>query len=81
MKEEIIYKQMMPLPDDVTALLETENGEYKDLENDGWISLCLVLYEVHRGNELLYSGIGIYAVDSSGYGELEEDYRLVRKKK
>ncbi|NLB81970.1 MAG: hypothetical protein GX800_10280 [Clostridiaceae bacterium] len=85
MDEIVKWKQMMPIPDNVIVLFEVENDNkettYENLENEEWVNLCLVLYEVHQKDGSFYSDIGIYVVDPSGYGELETDYKLVKRDK
>ena len=73
------YKQLLPIPDKYIVLtpcfnVESNTTEYIDLEKEGWTFPLFILAE-----DAGESVVGVYAMDSIGYGELEEDFRLVFK--
>ncbi|MCK9477983.1 MAG: hypothetical protein M0R40_00590 [Firmicutes bacterium] len=64
--EKILIKQIMPIPQNLKISFRNEIK---------FTSLCFALYDkLDEKNNVMYSNIGVYAIDKKGFGELEEDF-------
>ena len=75
------WKQMMPIPAHLKALVEVEEDDvtsnYIHLEAEGWANVCLVLVRRRYGNGEVQDNIELFQMDTLGWGELVDEYRLV----